>query len=228
MFGQVDPAILSLVDVVSAVAISLLFGLYVAFVYRRVTPDANYSVSILRTLTYLSMIVALVMMIISNQIARAFTLVGALAVIRFRTPIKDAKDAAFIFLSLAAGMGAGVGLYLETALGTFLIGLFMMLIHHTRFGFRGTKETLVKFTVPLNGGEESVSHKKVFDRYLRAHKLVNARSLHEIDRLELTFLVKSLREADAIKFSQALSSIPQIEKVSVIVCDDDALTQNVL
>jgi hypothetical protein len=124
-------------------------------------------------------------------------------------------------------MGAGVGLYLETALGTFLIGLFMMLIHRTRFGFRGTKETLVKFTVPLNGGKESVYHKKAFDKYVRTHKLVNARSLHEIDRLELTFLVKSLKESDVVGFSRALSSTPQVEKVSVIVCNDDDLTQNV-
>lgn len=226
MFGQFDPTVLSSVDVIVAIAISLLLGLYVAFIYRRVTPDASYSVSILRTLTYLSMIVALVMMIISNQIARAFTLVGALAVIRFRTPIKDAKDAAFIFLALAAGMGAGVGLYLETALGTFLIGLFMLLIHRIRFGFRGTNETLVKFTVPLNGGEDSVYHGEVFERYLRSYKLVNARSLREIDRLELSFLVKSLKETDVVKFSRALSSVPEIEKVSVIVCDDDELTQN--
>jgi len=227
MFGQFDPTVLSLFDVFSAVAVSLIFGLYVALIYRRVTPDATYSVSILRTLTYLSMIVALVMLIISNQIARAFTLVGALAVIRFRTPIKDAKDAAFIFFALAAGMGAGVGLYLETALGTFLIGIFMLLIQHSKFGLRGTKETLVKFTVPLNGEGDSVYHKEVFEKFLRSHKLINARSLRESERLELTFFVKPLRTTDMIKFSQALSSIPQVEKVSVIVCDDDQLAQNV-
>lgn len=227
MFGQSDPSLLSLIDVCSAVGISLLFGVFVAFIYRRVTPDANYSVSILRTLTYLSMIVALVMLIISNQIARAFTLVGALAVIRFRTPIKDAKDAAFIFLALAAGMGAGVGLYLETALGTSLIGLFMLLIHHTRFGFRGTKETLVKFITPLNGGEDFVYHKEVFGKYLQNHKLVNARSFRESEKIELTFLVKPLTTTNMIEFSQALSSIPEVEKASVIVCDDDDLAQNV-
>jgi len=227
MFGQSDPIVLSLFDVFSAVAVSLILGLYVALIYRRVTPDATFSVSILRTLAYLSMIVALVMMIISNQIARAFTLVGALAVIRFRTPVKDAKDAAFIFLALAAGMGAGVGLYPETALGIFLIGIFMLLIHYSKFGLRGTKETLVKFTVPLNGEEDSIYHKEVFEEFLRGHKLINARSLHESERLELTFFVKPLRTTDMIKFSQALSSIPQLEKVSVIVCDDDELAQNV-
>jgi len=228
MFEQIDPTTLSLLDVFSAVGISLLFGLYVAFVYRRVTPDVTYSASILRTLTYLSMIVALVMMIISNQITRAFTLVGALAVIRFRTPIKDARDAAFIFLALVAGMGAGVELYLETALGTFLIGLFILLLHYSKLGFRGTRETLVKFAVPLNGGEASLYHKEVFERFLRDYKLVNARSLQANQELELSFPVKPSRTTNMIKFSQALSSVPQVRKVAVVVTEDDELSGNVL
>lgn len=227
MFGQSDPTVVSWIDVLSTVSLSLFLGLYVAFIYRTVTPGFSYSVSILHTLLYLAMIVSLVMMIISNQIARAFTLVGALAVIRFRTPIKDAKDAAFIFLALAAGMGAGVGLYLVTALGTILIGGFILLIHYAKFGLRAKRETLVKFTVPLNEEENSVYHKEVFKRFLRDHKLINTRSLHESGRLELAFLVKPLRTTDMIKFSQVLSSIPQIEKVSVIVCEDEDMSQNV-
>ena len=87
--------------VVTVISLSLALGLYVALVYRLSTPAGSYSVSIQHTLLYLAMVVALVMLVISNQLARAFTLVGALAVIRFRTPIKSAKDASFIFLSLA-------------------------------------------------------------------------------------------------------------------------------
>ena len=227
MFGQPDPIVVAWIDVLSAISLSLLLGIYVASIYRTVTPGFNYSVSILHTLLYLSMIVSLVVLIISNQVARAFTLVGALAVIRFRTPIKDAKDAAFIFLALAAGMGAGVGLYLETALGIILIGIFILLIHYAKFGLRAKRETLVKFTVPLNGEETSLYHSGIFERFLREYKLINARSLHESERLELTFLVKPLKATDMIKFSQALSSIPQIEKVSVIVSEDEELTQNI-
>jgi uncharacterized membrane protein YhiD involved in acid resistance len=227
MFGQSDPIIITWIGVVSSISISLLLGLYVAFIYRAVTPGFTYSISILYTLLYLAMIVSLVMIVISNQIARAFTLVGALAVIRFRTPIKDAKDAAFIFLALAAGMGAGVGLHLVTALGTILIGIFILLIHYSKFGLRAKRETLVKFTVPFDEEENSLYHKEVFQKFLRDHKLINARSLHESGRLELTFLVKPLKTTDMIKFSQALSSIPQIEKVSVIVSEDEELTQNI-
>lgn len=227
MFGQASPVMTTWVGVLSSISLSLALGLYVAFIYRKVTPGFSYSISILHTLLYLAMIVSLVMMVISNQIARAFTLVGALAVIRFRTPIKDAKDAAFIFLALAAGMGAGVGLYLVTALGTILIGAFILLIHYTKFGLRVRRETLVKFTVPLGEGEDSLYHRGVFQRFLRDHRLINARSLHESGRLELTFLVKPQKATDMIEFSQALSSIPQIERVSVIVSEDEELTQNI-
>ena len=100
----------------ASLPLALLFGLFIALIYRRVMTNLSYSVPILHTLVYLAMIVALIMIIVANELVRAFTLLGAFAVIRFRTPIKDARDGAFIFWSLAAGMGAGVGLYLETLL----------------------------------------------------------------------------------------------------------------
>lgn len=228
MFQQVNLSTLSLLDVSTGIGISFLLGAYVAFIYRQVTRGATYSASILRTLTYLSMIVALVMMIISNQIARAFTLVGALAVIRFRTPVKDSKDAAFIFLALAAGMGAGVGLYAQTALGIVLIGLLIFGGHYLRFRPRGTQEALVKFTVPLGEGDNSLYHEEVFQGFLREYKLINARSLHETGKLEITFLVKHQKTTDMIEFSRALSAIPQISKVSIIVSEDEGLEKNIL
>lgn len=227
MFQQVNSSTLSLLNVFTGIGISFFLGAYVAFIYRRVTRGAAYSVSIFRTLIYLAMIVALVMMIISNQIARAFTLIGALAVIRFRTPVKDSKDAAFIFLALAAGMGAGVGLYAQTALGIVLIGLLILGSYLLKFRPWGTREAIVKFTVPTDGGGTSLYHREVFERFLRGYQLLNARTLRGSDQLELTFLVKPQKEKSVIEFSEALSSTPPIKKVSVIVVEDEDSTQNV-
>ncbi|MEW6217560.1 MAG: hypothetical protein AB1543_07750, partial [Candidatus Bipolaricaulota bacterium] len=134
MFGSSDVILVSLKTVLTVVSVSLGLGLYVALIYRLATPGAAFSITIQHTLLYLALIVSLVMLIISNQVARAFTLVGALAVIRFRTPVKDTRDAAFIFLGLAAGMGAGVGMFAETAAGVGLIGLFMLAVRFFRVG----------------------------------------------------------------------------------------------
>jgi len=207
--------------------ISLGLGLFIALMYRLVTPAVNYSVAIQQTLLYIAMIASLVMLIISNQLARAFTLVGALSVIRFRTPVKDTRDASFVFLALAAGMGSGVGLYVETAIGIAFIGLAMVAIRVSRIGMRAKGEILVKFTIPGGDADDGVAHREVFDRFLRDHRLINTRSIGDGNRLELTFLVKPLRSTDLVKFSRMLSSIGSLERIAVIVCDDEGLTQNV-
>ena len=213
--------------VLTVISLSLALGMYVSFVYRLSTPAGSYSVSIQHTLLYLAMIVALVMLVISNQLARAFTLVGALAVIRFRTPVKSAKDAAFIFLSLAAGMGVGVGMFGETALGVGLIGLFMAAIRFSRIGLRAKGETLVKFIVPAGEENDITYHMEIFRRYLRDHRLINTRSVQDGERLEMTFLVKPKRSADLMAFSRALSAHPHLARATVIICDDEGLAQNV-
>jgi len=213
--------------VLTVISLSLALGLYVAMIYRLSTAPGSYSVSIQHTLLYLAMIVSLVMLVISNQLARAFTLVGALAVIRFRTPIKSAKDASFIFLSLVGGMGVGVGMFGETALGVGLIGIFMVAIRYARIGLRAKGETLVKFIVPTAGAEDIAYHREVFRTHLSDHRLINTRSVRDGDGLEMTFLVKPRRHADLAAFSRALAAHPAIDKATVIICDDEGLAQNV-
>jgi len=213
--------------VFAVISLSLLVGMYVAFVYKLATPSGSYSVSVQHAVLYLAMIVALVMLVISNQLARAFTLVGALSVIRFRTPVKSAKDASFIFLSLAGGMGVGVAMYGETLLGIGLIGLFMIAIRYSRFGMQAKGETLVKFTVPTDAEGDVRFHEEIFRKYVRENRLINARSLRDGERLEMTFLVKPKKSANLMAFARALTSHPSISKATVVICDDEGLAQNV-
>jgi len=208
-------------------AVSLALGLLIALLYRLVTPSVSYSVAIQQTLLYIAMISSLVMLIISNQLARAFTLVGALSVIRFRTPVKDTRDASFVFLALAAGMGSGVGLYIETAIGIAFIGLAMVAIRLSGLGMRAKGEVLVKFAISGATDDDGLVYHEVFDQFLKDHRLINTRSTGDDGRLELTFLVKPLRSTNLVTFSRTLSSIESLERVAVIVCDDEGLTQNV-
>ncbi|HNR24200.1 MAG TPA: hypothetical protein PKG50_02040 [Candidatus Bipolaricaulis anaerobius] len=227
MLSSSEPLLGNLLPVLAAVGVSLGLGLYVAFVYRLATPGAAFSITIQHTLLYLALIVSLVMVIISNQVARAFTLVGALAVVRFRTPVKDTRDAAFIFLGLAAGMGAGVGMYAETAAGVALIGLCMIAVRFLRLGKRPHGETLVKFTIPSGGGGEPAYPRDAFERHFQSVRLIGTRSACDGERVELTYLVKPRQDADLVAFSRALSAYPLVEKATVIVCDDEGLTENV-
>ena len=227
MPSLLSPVNVTWINVLTALPLALLFGLFIAFVYRRVMTNLSYSVPILHTIVYLAMIVSLIMIIVANELVRAFMLLGAFAVIRFRTPIKDARDGAFIFWALAAGMGAGVGLYVETALGVALIGLFVWLMHQSRFGLTSGREILLTMTVPQTGSAGDPSYARVFETHLSGHDLLNVRSVQGGQRLELTFYVRPTRDTDLVAFSAALSALPAVGDVSVVVSQDDEIPDNV-
>ena len=79
----------SSLDVVLNLILAFLLGFLVSAVYRLTNRNRALNHSFIMTLIILSMVVALVMMVIGNSIARAFSLVGALSIIRFRTVVKD-------------------------------------------------------------------------------------------------------------------------------------------
>ena len=99
---------------------ALLAGMVVAFSYMRSHTTLTYSHSFIQALVLLSMVVSMIMMAVGDSLARAFGLGAALAIVRFRTPIKDARDTAFLFLAVAAGMAAGTGLLLLSLAGAAL------------------------------------------------------------------------------------------------------------
>ena len=94
-------------EIVINIVVGLVIGIMLSVVYRFTHSGLSYSQSFAQTIVFVTMIVALVMMVIGGSLARAFALVGALSIIRFRTVLKDTKDMSFIFSALALGMAAG-------------------------------------------------------------------------------------------------------------------------
>ena len=79
--------------------------------------------SLAATLVLLSVLIALVMMVIGDSLARAFSLAGALAIIRFRTVVEDTRDTAFVMFAVIAGMAAGTGYLIAPVVCTPLVVL---------------------------------------------------------------------------------------------------------
>jgi hypothetical protein len=87
--------------------IALLLGLAVVGVYRWARRGESVQATFLTTLVLLAILIAMATQIIGDNVARAFSLVGALSVVRFRTVVKDTQDTAFVILAVVAGMSAG-------------------------------------------------------------------------------------------------------------------------
>ncbi|MER5837495.1 DUF4956 domain-containing protein, partial [Streptomyces sp. NPDC002130] len=93
----------SVADVVVAMALSFVLSTLIGYVYRYTHRNVSYSQTYVQTLVIVGMVVALIMLVVGSNLARAFSLVGALSVVRFRNAVKETRDVGFIFLAMAIG-----------------------------------------------------------------------------------------------------------------------------
>ena len=84
---------------------AMVFGAVVALIYRhsRAEPPSSFTV----TLVLLAILIAMVTQVIGDNVARAFSLVGALSIVRFRTVVRDTQDTAYVIFAVAVGMAVG-------------------------------------------------------------------------------------------------------------------------
>ena len=197
---------------------ALLCGLVISIFYRLSYRGPHYSASFVQALVILAMVTALVIMVIGNNLARAFGLVGAMSIIRFRTAVKDTQDIVFIFFSLAAGMAAGVGLKSLAFLGTFMIGLIIFTLHRVRFAQPHKKQFLLQFQFQLEGEESP--YIAILDQYCRSHKLVNMQSLGEMNQFELSFYVELRRKDQHGQMLKELNSVALVQHVRLYLDED--------
>lgn len=98
--------------------ISALAGAVIAAIYRASHGrQARDSQTLIGTLVLLTILLSMVTMVIGDSVARAFGLVGALSIVRFRTVVEDTRDTAFVIFAVVVGMAVGTGLVLVAAIG---------------------------------------------------------------------------------------------------------------
>lgn len=124
-------ASLAIDQVAVRLVVAAVYGCCVAGVFRlshgRNKSDARVLTS---TLVLLSVLIAMVSMVIGDSVARAFSLVGALSIVRFRTVVEDTRDTAFVIFSVVVGMAAGAGLIWTPLIGIPLVALVAVGLSH--------------------------------------------------------------------------------------------------
>jgi hypothetical protein len=99
-------------DLILRLGLAFAYGVLVAWAYRWVRGRATEAGNFLATLVLLTLLIAAVSTIIGDNVARAFSLVGALSIVRFRTVVEDTRDTAFVILAVGVGMAVGAGHHL--------------------------------------------------------------------------------------------------------------------
>jgi hypothetical protein len=210
---------ISFFDVLINISVAFLLGILIAAIYRYTYDGISYSSDFIHTLIIITMVTTVVIMVIGNNLARAFGLVGAMSIIRFRTALKESRDIAFVFFGLAAGMAAGAGNHLIGLIGIPLIGLFALILYWINYGVTDQQDFLLKFSMLPNDLDEPI-YKSVFNQYLERYKRLSIRSARLGQYLELTFKIRFKNKDESEEFIQDLSALEGIERATLFLHDD--------
>ena len=211
---------LYLIDVVVNILLSFLLGILISTAYRWTHRGYNYSFSFVNTIVLLPMITAMVMMVIGNNLARAFGLVGAMSIIRFRTVVKDTRDTAFVFFALAVGLATGVGYHIIAIPGAIIVTMFVLSLHAFNYGSIRSREVLLRFVATPGPDDGDAGYLEIFEKHLKKSTLLNVRSVRGGEKLELSFFVKLKKIEEAGDLVKSLESLDGVDSVSLILTED--------
>lgn len=192
------PSAIAFPDLLLRLLVAFLAGLSVAWVYRASHSTLNYSQNFVQALVLLSLVVSVIMCVVGDSLARAFGLGAALAIVRFRTPIKDALDTAFLFLSVAVGMAAGVGAGMLALVAAGSIGGAALFLSWSSFGAPTQTEGLLRFRFS-GDAEERERLSDIVSRHCASFQLSGLRSVGpEEEELIYDLDLRSERSATAL------------------------------
>jgi uncharacterized membrane protein YhiD involved in acid resistance len=119
--------------IVLAILLSFVINIFIFYIYRKTFKGVIYNRQFNVGLVLTGLVVTLVVLPISSNIALSLGMLGALSIVRFRTAIKDPKDIGFTFWVITVGIICGAGLYIVAIIGVPIIAVLLFLLERTRF-----------------------------------------------------------------------------------------------
>jgi uncharacterized membrane protein YhiD involved in acid resistance len=208
-------------ELIMNLVLALLAGLVIGVVYKATHRGLTYSQNFVVTLVLMCITVAAVMMVIGSNLARAFALVGALTIVRFRTVIKDTRDTAFVFFALTEGIASGTGNYLLAAVSTAFISAVALFLYRTNYGAYMRSEYVLRFRFDRDSGVENIYTAMLAERTTRS-ALIHIEPSGEGRYLTLSFDITLKRGVDAGHLVGTLEKTPGIDRVSLVSSMEDS------
>ena len=195
------------------VSVSLICSFIISLIYKYTYKGPGYSVSFVNSIIFLSAITAIVIMVIGNNLARAFGLVGALSIIRFRTAIKDTVDIVYIFLALAIGMAGGVGYHKLAIVGTIMIGSILILFSGRMSRLTQSREYILQFSFLAENSTWNDLISVTLSEFCRRFEPVSLRTFDKGRPVEYSYYVRLKKHRSS---NQLVSRLREIEGISNI------------
>ncbi len=186
-----------------SVGTAIILGLIIGIVYMYLCKKEGYGKNFIIGLVILPVIVSVVILLIGSNVARAFSMAGAFALVRFRSAPGNAKDIAIVFFAMASGLACGLGYVLFAAVFVVVILLLLVLLNFIHFADHSSENRQLKITIP-----ENLNFNHVFDdlleKYTTKSQLIKVKTTNMGTMYELTYQVYMKKDADEKAFMDEL------------------------
>lgn len=202
VFDSSTQSVISILDFLLCLGISLAIGLLIALVY---TYKNRYTKSFVTTLALIPAVVCVVIMMVNGNIGAGVAVAGAFSLVRFRSVPGTAKEIGAIFLAMGAGLATGMGYLAFGVLFTVILG--MINIIYVRFGFGSDKKGMVNRTLRITIPEDlnySDTFDDLFSQFTKEHELINVKTTNMGSLFKLTYHLTLNSIGDEMKFINEL------------------------
>ncbi len=202
--------------VLARVCVASLFGGVIAWIHRRTTSQPNGAgFAMQSTLVLLAALIAMVTQVIGDNVARAFSLVGALSIVRFRTSVRDTRDTAFVIFAVAVGMAVGAMAPWVALSGTVVIGATAFLLSRLSPEPAGNADAepfvLILRAQPDWNLEQAAG--AILDRHLATRRVHAIRTAKQGASMDYSYDVTMRPDGASHELVRVLSRIPGVQEV---------------
>jgi hypothetical protein len=201
--------------------LSMVLGFGVMFIYRvgRRGEPRNHSFEV--TLVLLTILIAVVTKVIGDSVARAFSLVGALSIVRFRTVVRDTQDTAYVIFAVVTGMAVGAHLPPVALSGMFVVLIAILLLRGRKPGANAwarEQPCTLNIRVALGPVLDQITG-TFFPKTLKTHQLISVVTAKQGTALEASYSVHLQANASPTDIVRDLNKIEGVQNVELLTPD---------
>ncbi|MEN9676172.1 MAG: hypothetical protein RIS76_2068 [Verrucomicrobiota bacterium] len=201
--------------------LAFLGGHVVAWVYMVCHSGLSYSRSFVNALVVLCLIVAVVMMVMANNLLIAFGLMAVFAIVRFRNVLRDTLDTTYILASITVGMACGTRKFTTAIVGALVFAVLMLYLHWTHFGSRHRYDMILNlhWGRPLTDLPDLVG---LLDRHARKATIASQRSNVGYEGTDLSYRLLLRDSGRMDDLLGELKSLPGVSRVTSLKAEDES------
>lgn len=204
----------SMWDILLILLGTFALSVWVGLLYRWTHKGINYNQGYVQTLVVMWGIIAMIMLIVGSDVAKAFTMMGAFSIIRFRNNMKETRDIGFIFLVMAIGMAMGTKLYLLAALGALVMSAIIYGMYRFDWFAEKRKGRILTIRIAPKKFEDGLFD-EIFEEYWVKAEFLGYEGVKKEDLIQVSFGVSLGEETKVSEFISALQEKNDHEKISL-------------